>query len=177
MGILRQLVGAPPDFGYTGLIEVYYDRANDTLAKLYMLLPELGNAPRRRVGNAWVDLSEWTEHVADRVQLDFTGSADDVVEGGKTLSPNYASKIGVDYLLRLQPYRWPAPKQIQFASDARSPIALTDERVLGMQSFRQRAAEIVQWLTTAPAMDTLAFMPPEILTDMAADMTVLVNCW
>jgi LysM repeat protein len=183
VGILRQLVGAPPGFGYTGLIEVYYNRANDTLAKLYMLLPELGNAPRGRVGNAQVDLIEWTEHAADRVQLGFTGGADDVVEEGKTISPNYARKIGVDYLLRLQPYRWPASEQIQFASDARSPITLTDERVLGMQSFRQRAyyvrtpfpvpdwavyagdpskqraAEIVQWLTTAPAMDALAFMP------------------
>ena len=48
-------------------------------------------------------------------------------------------------------------------------------------SFSVNASEIISSITDAglsvETTDTLAYMTPELLTLMAADMTVLVSCW
>jgi hypothetical protein len=62
------------------------------------------------------------------------------------------------------------------------PRRITDGQMLPQNvSFSVDADEIMASLSTAgitvSTTDTLAFMPPETLTLLAADNTVLVSCW
>ncbi|MFI6599275.1 LysM peptidoglycan-binding domain-containing protein [Nonomuraea sp. NPDC050536] len=146
IGILRQLA-APVDpakgFGYAGTIEVYYhpgDRRDPTLPKLHRLLPEVHGGTQGTVDSAEVKLIEWREGLQPApVNLGFTGGADDIDERGHIRSPNFAARVGARYFLRLQPYLWGAPDQIQFSDTTRPFVTLTKQRVLGYDSFRQRA--------------------------------------
>ena len=52
------------------------------------------------------------------------------------------------------------PEEVRFAADTEAILRSLEGTGLAVKTT-----------------DTLAFMPPEILTDMATDMTVLVNCW
>jgi hypothetical protein len=143
IGILRQLANATGNdgFGYSGIIDVYYQRGEDrdrTLPKLHSLLPELRDRNTGDVGLATVNLIEWTNDVAEIVNLGFSGGADDEYIGNKPESPNFARRIGVNWLLRLQPYLWGAPEQIQYLAGP-PYVTLTSQRVLGYGSFNQRA--------------------------------------
>ncbi len=140
IGILRQLVADTEEhgFGYAGTIEVCYAPGTDedpTLPKLYRLLPELGGESEGQVGQATVELIEWTgTNLTDLVNLGFTGSADD---GTGTPAPNFAARIGVRYLLRLAPYLSGEPHQIQAPQAA--PVDLTSPAMPGAATLRQRA--------------------------------------
>ncbi len=139
IAILRQLANPllSNGFAYAGTIEVYYEEA-ETLPKIYKLLPELKNQPQGKVENAAVELYEWTSSTkppVDVVLLGVTGGAD--LEG--TDGPQLAQRLSTTFFLRLQPYRWGAPEQLQFLDAKLATLTLTKERVLGYGSFTDRA--------------------------------------
>ena len=143
IGILRRLAAGTESedgFGYTGTIEVVY--APGTEAELERLLPELGGANEGEVGGATVKLTEWEEDdLTEIVNLGFTGSAasgpGSASDGPGSAAPDFATRIGVRYLLRLAPYLWGEPHQVQLpASD---PVDLTNPELPGAWTLRQRA--------------------------------------
>ncbi|MBS0028370.1 hypothetical protein ACTJJ0_05085 [Chitinophaga sp. 22321] len=178
VGILRQLVNnVVPDngFGFSGTIEVYYGPGEDkdpTLPKLFNLLPELRGQHTGEINNAQIRLIECKEKTPAPkpiVNLGFTGGADEGEDDGKIIPQHFAKRLNVRFFLRLQPYRWGAPEQIQLLTSDK-PISLTAQSVLGYSSFNQRAfyirtpiavprwdlyantpykaqAEIIEWLT------------------------------
>jgi len=142
VAILRQIVNPTIQkngFGYAGIIDVYYEKekgGETTLAKLYKLLPELGGQPNGQVENATVNLILWTnQNIGQEVTLGLTGGADEEGTGG----PDFAARLNTTYFLRLQPYRWGAPEQLQFKSANQSTLTLTKEGVLGRSTFTDRA--------------------------------------
>jgi hypothetical protein len=170
--ILRQLADPVHGFGYTGHIEVYYDPNNDNLTKLYKALPELKGQSDGRIDGARVTLHSLRigeKPPVQQVNLGFTGGSDQ-----KTMiSPNLALRVNTKFFLRLQPYMWENPEEIQFADTTRAFIKLTDMAAMGKASFQQRAyyiptpipppnwgiydgddrlsADILQYLTTGNA--------------------------
>ena len=142
VAILRQIVNPAlleNGFGYAGIIDVYYEKekgGETTLAKLYKLLPELGGQPSGQVGNATVNLILWADqNIAQEVSLGLTGGADEEGTGG----PDFAARLNTTYFLRLQPYRWGAPEQLQIKAQPKGTLTLTKERVLGLSTFTDRA--------------------------------------
>ena len=103
-------------YNYQGTVEIYYQVRNDgedTLAKLYQLLPELDNKLQGKVNNATVNLILYdsAKTPALAANFGFTGGADNYPD--EDVSPNFATALNVGYFLRLQPYYWQSPHQIQ----------------------------------------------------------------
>ena len=139
IAIVRQLVAATDDhgFGYAGTIEVIYapGTAEDpTRPVIDRLLPELREADSGQLGDATVELIEWTGQQLSGVNLGCTGSADD---GAASPPPNFADRVGARFFLRLAPYLSGEPHQIQVA--AGSPRDLTAPWLPGAATLRQRA--------------------------------------
>lgn len=143
--LLYQLVDSSANngFEYTGTIEVYYvqDQKKTILTKLYQLLPELDNNPTGTVVDATVKLIEWTEGDPPNpvVNLGFTGAEDQIDDNGKISSPNLAQNLNTNYFLRLEPYLWTTPEEIQFLNTSKTTIDLTQQSLLNYGAFKQRA--------------------------------------
>jgi len=139
VAILRQLTGpvAQSGFGYAGTIELYYAPDNGNLAKLQRALPELNGGLHGQVNGATVQLIAYNRHAPApaTVNLGFTGGADRPAVAGA----NFASQVGARYFLRLQPYLWTYPEELQFLDPNRPDILLTDQAAVGGRSFQQRA--------------------------------------
>jgi LysM repeat protein len=169
--ILRRLFMPLGGFDYTGLVEVYCDGGADVQAKFRALLPELtGAGPSYGFygGNLQTFQFNAAQPPAANVNLGFTGGADDDI--------HYAAGLNANYFLRLQPYRWPYPQQVQFLSTSLPYVNLELQRVLGFNTLVERAyaqplppinwddyqgnqrAEIVQWVLSQAA-ETFGFMP------------------
>lgn len=133
VGLLKQLANPVGEegFEYEGTIEVYYQSQND-LEKLKYLLPELKGGSSGKVEKANVKLILWNNASIpkDTVKIGLTGGADD--------EHNYTEKLNVKYFLRLQPYKWNLPEQIQFLEQNKKPINLNHQRALGGKTFNQR---------------------------------------
>jgi phage tail protein X len=163
--LCRPVGAAPPGFGYTGLIEAYLDDRPPnkpyatTRKKMFRLLgfvPD-GDGPYPLNGATVQFFPYPANPPAPPVNLGFTGGAD--------LDEHYAANLNTSYFLRIQPYRWQAAEQVQFASPKWPYVELGDQFVLGYHTFEERAylqpvvqpvwgnfaadqqAQIVQWLT------------------------------
>ena len=79
-------------------------------------------------------MDEDAPDLTDIVNLGFTGSASD---GPGVDPPDFATRIGVRYLLRLAPYLWGEPHQVQIP--AADPVDLTAPEMPGAATLRQRA--------------------------------------
>lgn len=149
VSIMYQLV-APFDspaqgFNFAGRIDMYYEPdspTGPTLAKLQELIPELHRGTTCRIGATdirLIDLADVDEPPETMVQFGFTGGLDRI--GG--LLPDLALRLNVHRFLAIQPYRWDAPEELQGnteeSGDYTDRLVLTDQRVLGLQSFKQRA--------------------------------------
>ena len=84
------------NFGYTGTIEIYYERADD-LPKLQQLIPELLLHPPR-INAATVQAILWAAAPGATVNFGFSGGAQS--------TPDYLTKFNVRNFLLLQPYQW-----------------------------------------------------------------------
>ncbi|HET7015008.1 MAG TPA: hypothetical protein VFI65_13920 [Streptosporangiaceae bacterium] len=166
IGILRQLVAGTDvnGYGYVGTIEVIYAPGTDedpTKPKLDLLLPELGGQDTGQVGDADVVLTEWDgSDVTDLVNLGFTGSAGN--------GPNFATRIGARYLLRLAPYLSGEPHQIQAAQG--STVDLTSPAMPGAATLRQRA-----YYSSPPAEPDWAIYEDGPYADVAAIIKLLTT--
>ena len=140
--VLRALVASPNPpllgLGYAGTVEVYYSmrpNGENTLQKLFLLLPELKNSKSGSLGEAKIKLIEVTKKPPSGVvTYGFAGGADDWKDDP---DPNFIEMLNVKYFLRLQPYKWGSPLQIQrFGAE---PIDLTTIPFLGEKSFADLA--------------------------------------
>lgn len=131
-------------FGYEGIVEVYYqnNKAGTTLSQLYNLLPDLDKQKEGTVNKATVKLIEWKKGDAapkPEVKLGFTGGEDqDKTARVIKTSPALAARINTTYFLRLEPYLWSTPDEIQFLDIKRSTIDLGKQKVLQYGAFGQR---------------------------------------
>ncbi|MCP4710474.1 MAG: hypothetical protein GY869_17770 [Planctomycetes bacterium] len=138
--ILRRLAAPAndpiPGFNYAGIIEVAYgDRV--TLTKLRNLIPELNGGNEGNINQAAVRLISYPfEPARQLVNVGFTGGADDDL--------HYAATLNVRYFLRIQPYRWSLPEQVQFNSTKWPYVNLLSQRIIGGATYRQRAYQISQ---------------------------------
>lgn len=166
--------------GYAGTIDIHYSGGAATLKVLRdSLLPDANwNGETGQLGDATLQLAAGMPTAdAPIVNLGFSGGA------GKR--PRLATELRTEYLLLLQPYRWPAPSEIQFNGDSRPPIELETQSVVGGASFTQRAyaqtavalsaaqwqqyinvggdfgrnAELIQWLTEAAQLADFDLLP------------------
>lgn len=118
VNLLRRLTdplsAAGLTYAYAGKVEVYYLGGEDTLAKLYELLPELGRQPSGTLNQATVELKAYlAPPPADKVLFGFTGAVDEN-------KINYATGLNAEYFLQLQPYNYNfAEKSISSAPGAR----------------------------------------------------------
>ncbi len=131
-------------YGYQGSIEVYYleDKDKTVLTKLYQLLPELDNKPEGEVNNATVKLIEWIPEETPPnpvVNLGFTGAEDQIDDNGTIKSPELAKRLNTNYFLRLEPYLWTTPEEIQFLNTTKKTVNLTHQKLLNYGAFKQRA--------------------------------------
>lgn len=162
-----------PGFGYTGLVEVYCDGDAALQARFRALLPELqGAGPAYGFyGGTLSTLPYPAIPAAPTVNIGITGGADDDF--------HYAATLKTNYFLRLQPYRWGSPQQVQFLSTKWPYVDLEAQKVLGFRTLVERAyaqpvapvnwpgyaanqrAMIVQWVLaqSAPAVAAFDFMP------------------
>lgn len=113
------------NFAYTGTIEIYYEN-DDELAKLKQLIPEL-NLQTPKINNATLTPIKYDSKPVANANLGFTGGANAIKD--------YATTLNVNYFLRLQPFNWAGPEEIQRPGQA--AIDLTTVRELG-SSFKQR---------------------------------------
>jgi LysM repeat protein len=140
--ILRALTGPTdsPTFGfaYAGTIEVYYliwNNGQDTLQKLYLLLPELNGNTVGKVNNATVNLIPMpVQPPAQLVAYGFTGGADNYPNVNQT--PDFATQLNVLYFLRLQPYMWASKLQLQTPG---AQTELTEVQMVGGEEFYRLA--------------------------------------
>lgn len=163
-----------PGFDYQGLVEVYCDGDAALQARFRALLPELqGAGPVYGFyGGTLSTLPYPPVAGAPTVNIGITGGADDD-------DIHYAATLKTNYFLRLQPYRWSAPQQVQFLSDKWPYVDLEAQKVLGFGTLVERAyaqpvtplnwaayaanqrAMIVQWVLaqSAPNVAAFDFMP------------------
>ncbi len=151
VNMLFQLVGNTADhgLGYVGVIDLYYevykkDDDKKVLDKIFQLLPSLNNQTEGgNVNGVPVNLIKWKEGdtpPVKQVNLGFTGAADQIKNGDDSeSSPQLAMRLNTIYFLRLEPYGWTTPEEIQFNNAARKTIVLTKEKLLNYDAFRQRA--------------------------------------
>ncbi len=145
VNLLRQLADTEQNngFGYDETIEVYYleDKDKTILKKLHELLPELDNELEGTVVDATVKLIEWTDGMVPLpiVNLGFTGAEDQIDNKGVISSPNLAKRVNTNYFLRLEPYLWTTPEEIQFLDTAKKMIDLSKQQLLSYGAFKQRA--------------------------------------
>ena len=161
------------NFGYTGIIEVYY-KGSETVKKELQRQFGFGEATSGPVANATVKLFELgKEEISDSVAFGFTGGAD-----YHDPQKNYAQLLQTDYFLRIQPYAWPYPEELQFLDPKKKTIELTKQKVLGGSFFNLRIyyvpekryteaseknpktknEEIVKWLMDDEQLDNIRVM-------------------
>lgn len=103
--------------GFAGQVTLVYKPGNEeqegttTVAKLKQLLPGLDDTTLAQGlplqgTRAVVTFVEWSKREGLKpILLGFAGGADG--------TENFATELRVQYFLRLQPFRWPSPRQIQ----------------------------------------------------------------
>lgn len=128
------------NFGYSGTIEIYYENA-DELAKLQELIPELLKDPAK-IDEATLKAIQFDSAPADAVNFGFTGGAE--------ATGDYAAKLNVKYFLRLQPYAWTGPNEIQRPGE--DPVDLAAVPQLGT-GFNNRLFYLDAALYSNPSFD------------------------
>lgn len=129
---------------YKGTVEVYYqeNKSNTILSQLYNLLPSMDRKTEGTVNEATVKLIAWKKGDAppkEVVKLGFTGAEqqDRTAKFIKT-SPALAARVNTTYFLRLEPYLWSSPDEIQFLDVLRSTVNLAKQKPLQYGAFGQR---------------------------------------
>lgn len=140
-----------PGFGFDGRVDVYCDGGPDLQARFRALLPEL-EGPDDDDGVYGFYNGTLTTKQFNRdnppgapVNLGFTGGADRDI--------HYAGGLNTHYFLRIQPYKWTEPHQVQFLSMRWPYVDLQAQRVLGFNTLLERAyvqpAAPFNWATYA----------------------------
>lgn len=138
------LTAAGLTYAYAGKAEVYYQGGEDTLAKLYELLPELEHQPSGKLNQATVELKAYPQAPpADKALFGFTGAVDDS-------AGNYATGVNVEYFLQLQPYNYNYAEKIDFVGARRPAIDLLQVPELNNPSFRRRVSYVPESSYAAP---------------------------
>ncbi|HTW83303.1 MAG TPA: LysM domain-containing protein [Candidatus Sulfotelmatobacter sp.] len=151
-------------YGYGGIIDVYYEQ-DETLAKIYQLLPELGGQPNGTVDAATVNLIKWTTRPTTLVALGFTGAADD----SKDAQGGLAAMLNVGTFLRLQPYLWKTQLEQIVRQDLAKNISLNDQPALGGLAFGRRLFNVDPSLYAAPDFSRYAGVVPQIVQYLTSD--------
>ena len=119
------------NFGYGGTIEIYYER-DDELDKLKGLIPEL-NLPQPKINDATLLAIKYVSKPVAKVNFGFTGGANAI--------DDYATKLNVNYFLRLQPFNWKGPEEIQFLDKSKETIDLLTIPEIG-PNFKARVYNV-----------------------------------
>lgn len=154
VNLLRRLTdplsAAGLTYAYAGKVEVYYLGGEDTLAKLYELLPELDHQPSGTLNQATVELKAYlAPPPADKVLFGFTGAVDEN-------KINYATGLNAEYFLQLQPYNYNFAEKIDFVGARRQAIDLLTVPELNNPSFRRRVSYVPESSYAAPDWEEYA---------------------
>lgn len=157
IGVLRALT-EPSDeihkgLAYEGTVEIYYQQfqgGQATEEKIQDLLPEVewkqgqGQLLQGKLHKATLKLAKYpVPNLQQELTFGFTGGADSTISPSDKAKQNFRAGLRVRCLLRLQPYRWDWPNQIQ--RPAHKGVTHTQARDLmkvqwlGGESFRERA--------------------------------------
>jgi len=128
--LVRPIDESNLNFGYNGIVEVYYEDKDGELNKLKQLIPELEGKDCGKINNAEVKLIKYTAPPSSIVNFGFSG--------GTSVTESYAAKLNVNYFLRLQPYNWEGKEEIQFLKTDKNTINLAEVPSVGGTTFKRR---------------------------------------
>ncbi len=150
------------NFGYAGTIEIYYESPAE-LVKLQELIPELLNDPPR-INNATLAAIQFAAPPVATVNFGFTGGANTMAD--------YAAQLNVRNFVRLQPYAWLGPEQIQ--RPGQDPIDLAAIPQLGT-GFSNRLFYLDPTLYSTPPFAAYADNPRVAIAQLLTSDPTLAN--